>query len=79
MSIDISQFNSGLVAVGYGGDVYAGRRGIAQIITEGQSPTINWVIKPYLWDTFFSNEKVEGSVYSVECSIDWYYFIMYQL
>lgn len=79
MSIDISQFTSGLVVFGYGGNVYAGRRGLAQIVTEGKSPTINWIIKPYLWDDFFSNEKIEGNTFSVDCSIDWYYFIMYPL
>lgn len=79
VTIDFSQFNSGLVVVGYGGDVNAGRRGIAQIVTEGQSPTINWVIKPYQWDTFYSNEKIEGNTYSVDCTIDWFYFIMYPL
>ena len=75
----MSQFNQGLVVVGYGGANNAGRKGIAQIVTEGKNPTINWIIKPYLWDDFFSNEKIEGNTYSVDCSIDWYYFIMYPL
>ena len=79
VTIDMSQFNQGLVVVGYGGADNAGRKGIAQIVTEGKNPTINWIIKPYLWDDFFSNEKIEGNTFSVDCSIDWYYFMMYPL
>lgn len=74
----MSQFNTGLVVVGYGGDVYAGRRGIASISTEGGG-SITWVSKPYQWDNTFSNERIEGTTFSVDCSIDWYYFIMYPL
>lgn len=79
VAIDVSQYNQGLLVVGYGGDTNAGRKGIVQIITEGKNPTINWIIKPFLWDEYFSNEKIEGNIFSVDCNTDWYYFIMYPL
>ena len=79
VTIDVSQYNQGLLVVGYGGDINAGRKGIVQIITEWKTPTINWIIKPFLWDDYFSNEKIEGNIFSVDCSVDWYYFIMYPL
>ena len=79
VSIDLSQFNQGLVVVGYGGSDNAGRKGIVQIITEGNNPSVNWIVKPYLWDDFFSNERIDGNIYTVDCIRDWFYFIMYPL